>query len=97
MISEEILKTWNKLIIDEIIKEPIGGAHRNSEETILNTKEALLENLKEFEKSTREEVFNQRKEKFLNIGKHKTFTIFSKDNEWIKKETFIQNITRSLL
>jgi len=93
LTANELLKIK---IIDEIIKEPIGGAHRNSEETILNTKEALLENLKEFEKSTREEIFNQRKEKFLNIGKHKTFTIFSKDNEWIKKENFIQNFKQIL-
>ncbi len=66
LTANELLKIK---IIDEIIKEPIGGAHRNSEEIILNTKEALLRNLKEFEKSTREDIFEQRKKKFLDIGK----------------------------
>ena len=32
----------------EIINEPVGGAHRNSEEIVLNTKTALLRNLKDF-------------------------------------------------
>ena len=87
LTANELLKIK---IIDEIIKEPLGGAHRNSEETILNTKEILLKNLNEFDGLSREEIFNQRKEKFLNIGKNKTFTLFSKDGEWIKKDNFFQ-------
>ena len=34
-------------IIDGIIKEPIGGAHRNLEETALSIKEQILTDLKE--------------------------------------------------
>jgi len=93
LTASELLKIK---IIDEIIAEPIGGAHRNSEEAILNTKEALIRNLNEFEDSTRESVFDQRKEKFLNVGKHKTFTFFPKDSGWIKKENFLQNFKQIL-
>ena len=93
LTANELLKIK---IIDEIINEPIGGAHRNSEEIILNTKEALLRNLKEFEKSTREDIFEQRKKKFLDIGKHKEFTLFSKDSDWIKKENFLQTFKKNL-
>ena len=93
LTANELLKIK---IIDEIINEPVGGAHRNSEETILNTKAALLRNLKEFEDFTREDVFEQRKEKFLNIGKYKSFTLFSKDSEWIKKENFLQIFKQNL-
>jgi len=93
LTANELLKIK---IIDEIINEPVGGAHRNSEEIVLNTKTALLRNLKEFENSSREDVFEQRKEKFLNIGKYKPFTLFSKDSEWIKKENFLQIFKQTL-
>ena len=75
-------------IIDEIIMEPIGGAHRNREQAVFSAKEALSKYLEEFEKYTRQEIFEQRKEKFLNIGKQKTFKVFSYKNAWIKKNNF---------
>ena len=83
-------------IIDEIIIEPTGGAHRNKEEIIYSTKETLNKNLKEFKKYSREEIFNQRKEKFLNIGQRKSFTVFSKDNEWIKNESLLLFVKNKL-
>ena len=79
-------------IIDEIIKEPIGGAHRNKEEIVLSTKTALMKYLEEFKKYTREEIFVQRKEKFLNIGKQKAFTVFSQQSKWIKKDIFFETV-----
>jgi acetyl-CoA carboxylase carboxyl transferase subunit alpha len=85
LTSNELLKMK---IIDEVIKEPIGGAHRNREEIIFSTKMILLKYLDSFKKYTREEILEQRKEKFLNIGKYKTFTVFSKKNEWIAKSNF---------
>ena len=87
LTAHELLKIK---IIDEVIKEPIGGAHRNYEEAVLNTKEALSKHLKEYKNYTREEVLSQRKEKFLNIGKHKPFPLFSKDTEWTSKEKFLE-------
>ena len=39
-------------------------------------KEILSKYLDQFKKDTKEEIFKQRKEKFLNIGKQKAFTCF---------------------
>ena len=74
LTASELLKMK---IIDEIIKEPIGGAHRNKEAVIFSTKEVLIKYLDEFAKYTKEEIYEQRKEKFLNIGKDKSFSVFS--------------------
>ena len=73
-------------IIDKIIKEPIGGAHRNKEQVISSTKEVLIEYLNEFRKYTKKEIFEQRKEKFLSAGKQKTYKIFPNKNDWIPKD-----------
>jgi len=85
LTPKELLKMQ---IIDEIIEEPTGGAHRNKKQAILSTKRVLIKYLDEFKKYTREEIFKQRNEKFLNIGKLKSFTFFSNDYKWIKREDF---------
>jgi len=84
-------------IIDEIIKEPSGGAHRNKEHVVKSTKEVLIKYLEEFDKYSREEIFEQRKEKFLNIGKQKTLGIFSNKIDWIKKDNFLVSSKNYLL
>ena len=83
-------------IIDEIITEPVGGAHRDKLQVVEQTKIALKKQLEEFISLTREEVLQQRKEKFLNIGRQKSFTIFSKDrNSLLSKEIFF-NIIKNI-
>ena len=72
----------------KVIKEPIGGAHRNKDQIISSTKEVLNRYLEEFKKYSREEIFNKRKEKFLGIGKQKFYTAFSDKTPWIKKDNF---------
>ncbi len=93
LTSNELLKMQ---IIDEIIKEPVGGAHRNKEQVILSTKEVLIKYLEEFKKYTREEIFEQRKKKFLSIGKEKTFTVFSKGTSWNSEDNFFVPIKKIL-
>ncbi len=58
----------NLKVIDEIIKEPLGGAHFDPEKTAANIKAALNKNLKEYEKMTALEISNDRYMKFRNIG-----------------------------
>ena len=48
--------------------------------------------LDEFNAYSKAEILNHRKEKFLSIGKHKTFTVFSKNSEWIKKENILSSL-----
>ena len=75
-------------IIDEIIKEPVGGAHRNKEQALFSAKHVLIKYLDEFQKYSRKEILEQRKQKFLSIGKQKTFKVFSSEQEWITKYSF---------
>jgi acetyl-CoA carboxylase carboxyl transferase subunit alpha len=65
LTSEELLKLK---VIDKIIEEPIGGAHRFKEITMRNVKEAISNTLEELTKIKREDLLKMRKEKFLKMG-----------------------------
>ena len=60
-------------IIDEIIPEPVGGAHRDRNLILNNVKESISKNLQTFKTMTAEEIVNDRKNKFLKIGRRKGF------------------------
>ena len=55
-------------IIDSIGKEPVGGAHRNHEETYKNVKEYFLSELNELSKYSIEDLTAKRYNKFIEIG-----------------------------
>ena len=55
-------------IIDHVVKEPIGGAHRNHGETYKVVKKYFLEELKGLSKHSLEDLTAKRYEKFKNIG-----------------------------
>ena len=61
-------------VIDEIILEPLGGAHRDRNLMLNNVRESISKNLESFKEMSHEEVLNQRKNKFLKIGRGKGFT-----------------------
>ncbi len=56
----------NLKIIDEIIEEPIGGAHRNHDVICKDLKKSLLENLNELKKIDLTSLLNQRNNRYLN-------------------------------
>ena len=56
-------------VIDGIIPEPVGGAHRAPEEAIQNVGEQIARALFELEKLSGEELRQQRREKYLAIGR----------------------------
>ena len=87
--ANELLKMK---IIDEIISEPIGGAHRNRKEVIIAIENKLKKYLDEFKNLSKEEIINHRKEKFLEIGKHKSFGVFSTEDVRFKKDNFLNYI-----
>ena len=60
-------------IIDEIIPEPSGGAHRDKDLILENVRNILNQNLENFKQMSPEEIFNGRKNKFLRIGRSKGF------------------------
>jgi acetyl-CoA carboxylase carboxyl transferase subunit alpha len=64
----------NLEIIDEIIPEPLGGAHRDKDIILENVKKSLIKNLNLFENMDQEEIYSQRKNKFLSIGRNRGFS-----------------------
>ena len=60
-------------VIDEIIPEPVGGAHRDRDLILNNVRKSIEKNLNDFLNMNGEEVFNHRKNKFLTIGRNKGF------------------------
>ncbi|AFS49106.1 MAG: acetyl-CoA carboxylase carboxyltransferase subunit alpha [Alphaproteobacteria bacterium] len=56
----------NLKIIDEIIEEPIGGAHRNHEIICRDLKKSLLENLNELQKIDLASLLTKRNNRYLN-------------------------------
>ncbi len=65
LTSKDMLK--NKLI-DKIIKEPLGGAHFDREETFKTVRKELLTAFKKLQKEAPEDRINSRREKFLAMG-----------------------------
>jgi len=60
-------------VIDEIIPEPLGGAHRDNELMLENLKSSISKNLDFYKNFSSEEIINERKNKFLKIGRNKGF------------------------
>jgi acetyl-CoA carboxylase carboxyl transferase subunit alpha len=55
-------------VVDEVVAEPEGGAHRNHEVAAENLAAALLRNLERFAGLTTEELLKKRYEKFRRLG-----------------------------
>ena len=65
-LTSKDLKELN--IIDEIIEEPMGGAHRNYKQTAENVKNFILSSLDDLKKMTPEQLFEDRYQKYRNMG-----------------------------
>ena len=57
-------------VIDDIIPEPTGGAHRDPETVIENTGDVIFSALEELGQMSGDEVRNARRQKFLQIGRN---------------------------
>ena len=65
-ISAKELKALH--LVDDLIPEPLGGAHRNHREAADNLKAALLTHLDELKKMSTQDMLEQRYQRFRNIG-----------------------------
>ena len=65
----------NLKVIDEIIPEPVGGAHRDRDLILENVKNSIETNLNTFFNMSGDEVLSHRKNKFLSIGRSKGFVV----------------------
>ncbi len=66
-ITAKILKENN--IIEEIINEPIGGAHRDHSLSIKNVEESIKKALNEIKAYSKDKLLLDRKEKFIQYGR----------------------------
>ena len=90
LTAKDLLKLG---IIDEIILEPLGGAHRDKDLILNNVKLSIQKNLNELSSMDRNEVFFHRKNKFLSIGRNKGFTNkINKDENLTMEENFTNKI-----
>ena len=82
-------------VIDEIIPEPLGGAHRDRDTMLENLKTSITQNLDYFKDLSPEEIANERKNKFLKIGRNDGFISTTEDfsSLTIKKNKF-ENILK---
>ena len=55
-------------LIDEIVKEPTGGAHRNREKTFTIVKNKISKHFEELKKLSPEDLVKQRMEKYAGMG-----------------------------
>ena len=62
-------------IIDQIIREPLGGAHRDPDAAARNVKRAIRKHLTELIQMTSEQLIQQRYERYRNLG------IYGEDNK----------------
>ena len=56
-------------VIDRVISEPVGGAHRHPEDMIKTVGAAIVKELESFENVSSEDLISRRREKFLKIGR----------------------------
>ena len=66
-------------IIDEIVAEPLGGAHRNREQAYENLRIALRKNLQDLMSQNYDKLKKNRTEKFMKIGSQ--FLVEEKKNK----------------
>lgn len=67
-ITSEDLKTLG--VIDGIIPEPVGGAHRDPQSVIARTGTVIADALKELSGRNGDELRTDRRQKYLNIGRN---------------------------
>ena len=58
-------------LVDKIISEPLGGAHRDPEQMMLSMKKALSDSLRSLQDYSLDELLKMRFERLIGYGKYK--------------------------
>ena len=66
LTAQDLLKTD---IIDEVVLEPLGGAHHDPQETAENIKESINKNLKSLKALDKDELLKLRYKKYRDMGR----------------------------
>jgi acetyl-CoA carboxylase carboxyl transferase subunit alpha len=65
LTGDDLLKLG---VIDEVIPEPLGGAHRNPQKTSENIKESIIKGFKDLRPLSKDELLKSRYAKFRGMG-----------------------------
>ncbi len=82
-------------VVDEIISEPIGGAHRDKNLILNNLEKSIKNNLEHYKVMSSEQIFDERKNKFLKIGRSKGFIENLNDLSSLKTQNHLDQILKS--
>lgn len=55
-------------LIDEIVKEPLGGAHTNREKTFITVRDSIVKAFDEFKNLSPTDLVDKRMEKYSQMG-----------------------------
>ena len=66
MTSRDLLRFG---IVDEVIPEPLGGAHRDHREAAANLKTYLIQTIRQLKDTATDELLDRRYNKYRKIGK----------------------------
>lgn len=58
-------------LVDEIVKEPLGGAHKDRDKTFETVKNAIVKSFEEFKNLSPKELVKQRMDKYAQMGVYK--------------------------
>jgi len=78
-------------IIDEIIPEPIGGAHRDKDIILDNVRNSIRNNLNFFLNMNKEQILLHRKNKFLSIGRGRGLSSGTTSSDNLSMKTNVLN------
>ncbi|MHC4155787.1 MAG: acetyl-CoA carboxylase carboxyltransferase subunit alpha [Planctomycetota bacterium] len=67
LTSKDLLKLE---LIDDVIPEPLGGAHRNVHDAVYNVENYILKNLRELKRTKIDNILDARYKKLRSIGSH---------------------------
>ena len=81
-------------IIDGIISEPIGGAHRDKDLILDHVRDSLKINLDFFSTMDKNEIINHRKNKFLSIGRNSGFTKATDSEKLSMKQGLLDKLVK---
>ena len=65
LTSQDLLKLG---VIDQVISEPLGGAHRDPQGMMTRTADMIEKSLNDLAKTSGKDLIRQRRQKFLNMG-----------------------------
>ena len=78
-------------IIDEIIPEPTGGAHRDKDIILDNVRNSIRNNLNFFLNMNKEQILLHRKNKFLSIGRGRGLSSGTTSSDNLSMKTNVLN------